>query len=280
MKYLITLFLITLVHSFSFSQISVLHRGAQLVQCEGLSDDEISNCTDSIVINELLRAIEISACHNQDSSRSYKVSFDLNTKGKVKSARVSSWMDEGSPCKDYFQTKAESIAKKYNFTPAKDRKGNSISSTKSFQVIYPSNPIIDSLNNGEERYLLVEEMPRFNGCEHMVGNSLDKQPCSERKLLQFLYMNLKYPRLARERDVQGRVYVQFFVDKDGAIINERIVRDIGAGCGDSVLEVIQKMKDLRQPFIPGRQNGQAVRVLYTLPVTFKLEGKSKKKKKR
>ncbi len=122
----------------------------------------------------------------------------------------------------------------------------------------------------DEIFKVVEEMPRFPGCN--TGSMAEKKACADQKLLQYLYKNLKYPAIARENGVEGRVYIQFVVEKDGTVQDANIVRDIGAGCGQAALKVVVNMNNLPQKWSPGKQRGKAVRVLYTLPVTFKLEG--------
>lgn len=104
----------------------------------------------------------------------------------------------------------------------------------------------------------------------MFGGCTDKA-CSDKKLIEYLYKNLKYPAIARENGVEGRVYIQFVVEKNGKVTDTKIVRDIGAGCGEAALKVVDNMNDLGEAWKPGKQRGTAVRVLYTLPVTFKLE---------
>jgi protein TonB len=122
----------------------------------------------------------------------------------------------------------------------------------------------------DEIFKVVEEMPRFPGCN--AGTMAEKKACADEKLLQYLYKNLKYPAIARENGVEGRVYIQFVVEKDGTIQDAKIVRDIGAGCGQAALSVVTDMNSLPERWTPGKQRGKSVRVLYTLPVTFKLEG--------
>ena len=65
---------------------------------------------------------------------------------------------------------------------------------------------------------IVEEMPRFPGCEEMDLSSEDLSKCSQGKLLNYVYENLKYPRKAREENIQGKAIIQFVVDKDGKIV--------------------------------------------------------------
>ncbi len=115
----------------------------------------------------------------------------------------------------------------------------------------------------DEIFKVVEQKPLFGGCTD--------QACSDKKLIEYLYKNLKYPAIARENGVEGRVYIQFVVEKNGKITDGKIVRDIGAGCGEAALKVVNNMNNLAQSWTPGKQRGKAVRVLFTLPVTFKLE---------
>ena len=123
----------------------------------------------------------------------------------------------------------------------------------------------------EEIFKVVEQMPRFPGCEGS-GSEAEKQACARDKLLQYIYKNLKYPAIARENGVEGQVVVQFVVEKDGSITDVNVVRDIGAGCGDAASKVVNSMNNMPTKWTPGKQRGRNVRVQFTLPVRFKLEG--------
>lgn len=116
----------------------------------------------------------------------------------------------------------------------------------------------------DEIFKVVEQMPLFGGCT-------DKA-CSDEALIKYIQGNIKYPAIARENGVEGRVFIRFVVEKNGKVTDAKIVRDIGAGCGEAALKVINKMNDLPQGWTPGKQRGKPVRVLYTLPATYKLEG--------
>lgn len=105
----------------------------------------------------------------------------------------------------------------------------------------------------EEVFLSVEENPEFPG-----GTA---------KLLEYVQKNLKYPMMARESDIQGRVFVGFVVEKDGSISNVKVLRGIGGGCDEEAVRVVQSLPK----FKPGKQRGNPVRVQYTLPIVFKLQ---------
>jgi len=118
----------------------------------------------------------------------------------------------------------------------------------------------------------VEQMPRFPGCEDIPGGEAEKKKCAEEKMLQYIYKNLKYPAIARENGIEGRAILQFVVDKDGSVAEVNVVRDPGAGTGDAAKKVINAMNNMPQKWTPGKQRGRPVKVLYTLPVLFRLEG--------
>lgn len=122
----------------------------------------------------------------------------------------------------------------------------------------------------EEIFKVVEQMPRFPGCEDKATEA-EKKSCADQAMLQYIYKNLKYPAIARENGVEGGVVLQFVVEKDGSIGDVKIVRDIGAGCGAAAESVILGMNNMGKKWTPGKQRGRPVKVLYTLPVKFKLE---------
>ncbi len=122
----------------------------------------------------------------------------------------------------------------------------------------------------EEIFKVVEEMPRFPGCEDLNGNTQEKRACADAALYNFIHANLEYPSSARENNIQGTVVVQFVVNRDGSIQDAKVLRDIGAGCGEEVVRVVGLMNDQKLRWIPGKQRGHAVRVIFILPVKFKL----------
>ena len=122
----------------------------------------------------------------------------------------------------------------------------------------------------EEIFRVVEEMPRFPGCEHLATMD-ERKACADKKMLQFIYDNIQYPAIARENGIEGTVVVRFVVETDGAIKHAEVVRDIGGRCGEEALRVVTLMNNMQQKWTPGRQRGKAVRVWFNLPVKFILE---------
>ncbi|MEL6987227.1 MAG: TonB family protein, partial [Bacteroidota bacterium] len=129
------------------------------------------------------------------------------------------------------------------------------------------------IQDGVEVFKVVEQMPRFPGCED-ISDKKEKEACARDKMLRFLYTQIKYPAEARISGVQGMVVAQFIVRKDGNLTDLKLLRDIGAGCGNEALRVIESMNQMEDKWIPGRQRGKLVDVQFTLPVRFKLEGEN------
>lgn len=101
--------------------------------------------------------------------------------------------------------------------------------------------------------MLVEVMPEFPG--------------GMTALSEFVSRELRYPKEARKKGVEGRVVVTFVVEKDGTISNARVLRGIGSGCDEEAVRVVQQMPTWK----PGQQGGKPVRVQFNLPIRFKLE---------
>jgi len=127
-----------------------------------------------------------------------------------------------------------------------------------------------------EIFKIVDQMPRFPGCEDQpIG--YERENCAKTKMLEYIYQNLKYPNLARMSGIEGQVVLQFVITKTGTIENIKIVDEIGGGCGEAAKTAIKTMNDMSQKWVSGKQNGQNVDVLYTLPIKFKIEGSTKSK---
>ena len=92
-------------------------------------------------------------------------------------------------------------------------------------------------------------------------------PGGDAALFKFLGENVKYPVIAQENGVQGRVICQFVVNRDGSIVDVEVVRSVDASLDKEAIRVIKSMPK----WSPGQQRGKPVRVKYTLPVNFKLQ---------
>lgn len=242
----------------------------QISSCTELSDNQVSNCTDNLIYEFLLSDVDQEQCAPVDTTYHYDLSIEISQSGDVTASKVTSWNDKSDACLTYFNTKASSIAENLSFIPALDKNKMEIAGAKQFKFSYPVPPILDSLRGAGHKLTMFEQLPRFAGCEDIIGGPADKHRCADRKLLTHFYSSLKYPKKARRKGIQGFVIAQFVVEATGMIEDIEIIQDIGGGCGASVVESIESMNSLNPPFVPGSQNGEPVRVLYTMPVTFRL----------
>lgn len=100
-------------------------------------------------------------------------------------------------------------------------------------------------------FQVVEEMPEF----------------AEGTVAEWITSNIKYPKEAMEANITGKVFVQFVIEKDGSVTNARIAKGVSAQLDTEALRIVNDMPK----WIPGKQRGKAVRVAYTLPISFSLE---------
>ncbi|MDE7397678.1 MAG: energy transducer TonB [Muribaculum sp.] len=103
-------------------------------------------------------------------------------------------------------------------------------------------------------FTTVEQMPQFPG--------------GDAELLKYIQKNLKYPPVAMENNIQGRVVIQFVVTRTGKVGEVKVARSKDPDLDKEAVRVVKSLPD----FIPGKMNGQAVNVWYTVPITFKLQG--------
>ena len=115
-------------------------------------------------------------------------------------------------------------------------------------------PVEKKEEKKEEIFRSVEQMPQFPG--------------GDAALMKYLSSHINYPPMAAENNVQGKVILQFVVEKDGKVGEVKVARSVDKDLDKEAIRVVKSLPK----FTPGRQNGQAVRVWYTLPVTFKLQG--------
>ena len=112
---------------------------------------------------------------------------------------------------------------------------------------------IKNAESTEKTFEVVEQMPTFPG--------------GDAALMKYLSENIKYPKAAEKAGEQGRVVVNFIVEKDGAISNVNVVRSVTPTLDAEAVRVIKAMPK----WVPGKQDGQFVRVKYIVPVTFRLK---------
>jgi len=122
-------------------------------------------------------------------------------------------------------------------------------------VALPENPKGPYTADSDLPLLVVEKQPKYNG--------------GYDAMLNFLKKNIKYPESAKKSGIQGTVYVQFVVEKTGKISRIKILRGIGKECDEEAVRVVNSMPK----WIPGRQSGKTVPVMFQIPVRFQLSKK-------
>ncbi len=130
--------------------------------------------------------------------------------------------------------------------------------------IYRADTIFSETRQTKEA-IAKEVMPMMASC--MQEDLEERKKCTDQTMLQYIHKSLRYPKQARANGVFGNAIVQFVIDKDGSIDDVKVLRGVCQSIKDEVTRVITNMP----PWNPGYQNEKPVRVLFTLPVTFRLE---------
>ncbi len=112
--------------------------------------------------------------------------------------------------------------------------------------------VTGEVSDEEEIFQVVEQMPEFPG--------------GMNKLLEYLGKNIKYPSIAQENGIQGRCIIEFVVNRDGSIVDPKVIKSLDPSCDKEAMRVIKAMPKWK----PGLQRGKPVRVRYTVPVQFRL----------
>ncbi len=126
-------------------------------------------------------------------------------------------------------------------------------STAQVEAYTPPAVVEEEEESAQTIFTVVEKMPEFPG--------------GQGALLQYLAKSIKYPVIAQENGIQGRVSCSFVVNKDGSIVDAEVIRGVDPSLDKEALRVINSMPKWK----PGEQRGKPVRVKYTVPVTFRLQ---------
>ena len=104
----------------------------------------------------------------------------------------------------------------------------------------------------DDFFMVVENMPEFPG--------------GDQGLMRYIQKNVKYPPIAKEYNITGKVYIQFIVDKTGSVTNVKVVRGVDKNLDAEAVRVVKSLPKYK----PGKQRGQNVRVMFTIPINFTL----------
>ena len=113
-------------------------------------------------------------------------------------------------------------------------------------------------------FAVIEDVPIFPGCEKVAKS--ERRNCFQEQMNKHIRRNFRYPEIAQEMGIQGRVYVNFIIAKDGSISNIRM-RGPDKNLEKEAQRIISKLPSMT----PGKQRGRAVRVPFSIPITFRLQ---------
>ena len=113
-------------------------------------------------------------------------------------------------------------------------------------------------------FAIIEDVPLYPGCERVPKSQ--RRACFQSNIQKHISKNFRYPEIAQEMGIQGRVFVQFIIDKDGSIVGIR-TRGPDKNLEKEAQRIIGKLPKMT----PGKQRGRPVRVPFSIPITFKLQ---------
>ena len=165
--------------------------------------------------------------------------------------------ESGEPCKKLTVTSYDADGTQRNnfFITETERRGDTSTYTiEPFTLsVHLFEQLFDLATYEEDTvYQIVEQMPQYTG--------------GEEAMMKYVSENIKYPQAAKDKNIAGRVFVSFVVEKDGSVNEVKVMRGIGGGCDEEAVRVIKGMPKWK----PGIQKGKPVRVSYQIPINFKL----------
>ena len=194
---------------------------------------------DTIIYNEDGSYVK---CETSDSDV-----LDPNTGEPLKKMTITTHKADGTPA-DYMSLHWEIDGDVARYTAD----NFSISTEESLLILMEGLSTLGDKPENDSIYQIVDEMPQYPG--------------GEAAMMKFVSENVKYPQEAKDKDIAGRVFVSFVVEKDGSVSTVKVMRGIGGGCDEEVVRVVKAMPKWK----PGIKDGKPVRVSYMMPFTFKL----------
>lgn len=128
--------------------------------------------------------------------------------------------------------------------------------------------IMAQTEESQEPMTIVETMPVWGTCPESNGEGFmhPSRECTEQAIVDFVVSELKYPKKARRKGIEGKVVVKFVIEKNGEVGEASVVTSVSPFLDEEALRVVQSMP----PFRPGTQRGKPVRVMFHLPFNFAL----------
>ena len=140
-----------------------------------------------------------------------------------------------------------------------------IESTESDEEMIIEDIVVeDDFEDIDVPFAVIEDVPIFPGCERVAKSQ--RRTCFQDQMNKHIRKNFRYPDIAQEMGIQGRVYVNFIISKDGSITNIRM-RGPDKNLENEAARIIGRLPKMT----PGKQRGRAVRVPFSIPITFRLQ---------
>ena len=140
-----------------------------------------------------------------------------------------------------------------------------IESTESDEDLIIEDIVVeDDFEDIDVPFAVIEDVPIFPGCESVAKSQ--RRACFQEQMNKHIRKNFRYPDIAQEMGIQGRVYVNFIISKDGSITNIRM-RGPDKNLENEAARIIGRLPKMT----PGKQRGRAVRVPFSIPITFRLQ---------
>jgi protein TonB len=140
-----------------------------------------------------------------------------------------------------------------------------IESTESDEEMVIEDIVVeDDFDDIDVPFAVIEDVPIFPGCESVAKSQ--RRACFQEQMNKHIKKNFRYPDIAQEMGIQGRVYVNFIISKDGTITNIRM-RGPDKNLENEAARIIGRLPQMT----PGKQRGRAVRVPFSIPITFRLQ---------
>ncbi len=134
--------------------------------------------------------------------------------------------------------------------------------SEEIEFIEEAEEVTDEIFN----FAVVENKPVYPGCENETTED-EKFACFNKNLMKHISKNFKFPELAKQMGIQGKVYVNFVIEKNGSISNVTIARGVDKLLDDEAIRVVKTLPK----FQPAKQRGKPVRMQYTIPINAKLQ---------
>ena len=232
----------------------------------------------TIVAIMLLVAAKVAIENELNSHVAIETDVELSKLAQKKEAKV----ERKEPVKvQVEQQVVEKVKSSVKFTAPeikKDEEVNPEDEIKSQDDLSKTNTAIGSFDvkgNDEEggevlkaQQVAIDEAPKEEETKVFdVVEQMPSFPGGDAELMKFLSSHIKYPVVAEENGIQGRVIAQFVVERDGSISDVKVIKSVDPSLDKEAIRVLKSMPK----WIPGKQNGAPVRVKYTVPVTFRLQ---------